>query len=123
MKIPFAATRVFPKAYYEKVGQDGFRAAPIGTGPYKFAKWVPKTSMEFDANPDYWGASKPQWAHIIETLVPEEATRVAQLQRGDVDIIGNLVVRPRHPAQEQQFPPAGESACRRWPTSASPARS
>jgi peptide/nickel transport system substrate-binding protein len=89
LKVPFATTMILPKAYYEKVGQDGFRAAPVGTGPYKFNKWVPKTSMDFDANTDYWGA-KPQWQHITETLVPEEATRVAQLQRGDVDIIGNL---------------------------------
>jgi peptide/nickel transport system substrate-binding protein len=90
LKVPFSQTQILPKAYFEKVGQDAFRAAPIGTGPYKFSKWVPKTSMEYDANPDYWGSSKPQWAHITETLVPEEATRVAQLQRGDVDMIGNL---------------------------------
>jgi peptide/nickel transport system substrate-binding protein len=90
LKIPFVETQILPKAYFEKVGQDAFRAQPVGSGPYKFSKWVPKTSFEYDANPDYWGAAKPQWAHITETLVPEEATRVAQLQRGDVDMIGNL---------------------------------
>ena len=90
LKIPFAWTRILPKNYFDKVGQDGFIAQPVGTGPYKFSKWVPKTSMEFDANTDYWGQTKPQWSHITETLVPEEATRVAQLERGDVDIIGNL---------------------------------
>jgi peptide/nickel transport system substrate-binding protein len=90
LKIPFGQTHILPKNYFDKVGQDGFRQAPIGSGAYKFSKWVPKTSFEYDANPDYWGAAKPQWAHIIETLVPEEATRVAQLQRGEVDMIGNL---------------------------------
>jgi peptide/nickel transport system substrate-binding protein len=90
LKIPFGQTHILPKNYYEKVGQDGFRAQPIGSGPFKFVKWVPKTSMEYDANPDYWGAAKPQWAHITETLVPEESTRVAQLERGEVDMIGNL---------------------------------
>ena len=50
LKIPFGQTHILPKNYFEKVGQDGFRAAPIGSGPYKFAKWVPKTSMEYDAN-------------------------------------------------------------------------
>src|SRR5262249_51376504 len=68
---------------------DGFRAQPMGSGPYKFSKWAPKISMEYDANPDYWGP-KPQWAKIVETLVPEESTRVAQLERGEVDIIGDL---------------------------------
>ncbi len=90
LKIPFATTPILPKNYFEKVGQDGFRAAPVGSGPYKFVKWVPKTSIEFAANTEYWDTVKPQWASIIETLVPEEATRVAQLQRGDVDMIGNL---------------------------------
>lgn len=90
LKIPFVETLILPKNYFESVGQDGFRAKPVGSGPYKFSNYVPKTSMEYDANQDYWGPVKPQWAHITETLVPEEATRVAQLQRGDVDIIGNL---------------------------------
>jgi peptide/nickel transport system substrate-binding protein len=89
LKIPFAWTRILPKNYFDQVGQDGFRAAPVGTGPYKFSSWVPKTSMEFAANTDYWGP-KPQFAQIIETFVPEEATRVAALERGDVDIIGAL---------------------------------
>ncbi|MBV8717253.1 MAG: ABC transporter substrate-binding protein [Chloroflexi bacterium] len=90
LKVPFATTPILPKNYFDKVGQDGFRAAPVGSGPYKFVKWVPKTSMEFAANTDYWDTVKPQWASIIETFVPEEATRVAQLERGDVDMIGNL---------------------------------
>jgi peptide/nickel transport system substrate-binding protein len=89
LKVPFAETRILPKNYFEKVGQDGFRAQPVGSGPYKFVKWTPKTSMEFEANTDYWGP-KPQWAKLVETLVPEESTRVAQLERGEVDIIGNL---------------------------------
>src|SRR5579864_4794854 len=90
LKIPFATTPILPKNYFNQVGQDGFRANPVGSGPYKFVKWVPKTSMEFAANTEYWDTTKPQWASFIETLVPEEATRVAQLQRGDVDMIGNL---------------------------------
>ena len=89
LKIPFAWTRILPKNYFNQVGEDGFRANPVGTGPYKFSKWVPKTSIDFDANMDYWGP-KPQWAHVTETFVPEESTRVAQLERGDVDIIGAL---------------------------------
>jgi len=90
LKIPFATTPILPKNYFEKMGQDGFRAAPVGSGPYKFVKWVPKTSIEFAANTEYWDTVKPQWASIIESFVPEESTRVAQLQRGDMDIIGNL---------------------------------
>jgi len=90
LKIPFATTPILPKNYFEKVGQDGFRAQPVGSGPWKFVKWTPKTSIEYEANTEYWGPSKPQWAKITETLVPEESTRVAQLERGEVDMISNL---------------------------------
>ncbi|MBV9323791.1 MAG: ABC transporter substrate-binding protein [Chloroflexi bacterium] len=90
LKVPFAWTRILPMNYFNQVGQDGFRAQPIGSGPYKYSRWVPKTSMELDANTDYWGSTKPQWQHVTETLVPEESTRVAQLERGDVDIINNV---------------------------------
>jgi hypothetical protein len=81
---------ILSKNYFEKVGQDGFTAAPVGPGPYKFVKSAPKTSMEFAANTEYWDTVKPQWAKVIETLVPEEATHVAQLERGDFDMIANL---------------------------------
>ncbi|MBV9597827.1 MAG: ABC transporter substrate-binding protein [Chloroflexi bacterium] len=90
LKVPFAQTLILPKAYFEQVGQDGFQAKPVGSGPYKFVNHVPKTSMEYEANADYWGPVKPSWPHIVETLVPEEATRVAQIKRGDVDIVGAL---------------------------------
>jgi len=89
LKVPFAETRIWPKNYYERVGQDGFRAQPMGSGPYKFVKWTPKTSIEYEANTEWWNG-KPMFAKVIETLVPEESTRVAQLERGEVDIIGAL---------------------------------
>ena len=31
----FLTGYVLPKAYYEKVGAEGFETAPIGSGPYK----------------------------------------------------------------------------------------
>ncbi len=85
IREPFSQTPIFPKKYFESVGEDGYQKAPIGSGPWKLNKYVPKTSITFDANMDYWGP-KPQWAQVVETLVPDEATRVAQLQRGEADI-------------------------------------
>ena len=35
----FLTGYVLPKAYYEKVGAEGFEAAPIGTGPYMVEKF------------------------------------------------------------------------------------
>ena len=87
--VPFAWTRILPKGYFEKVGQDGFRAAPVGTGPWKYGKLVSKTSFEMYANEDYWGQI-PAFAKAIDLMVPEESTRVAMLKRGDIDIATGL---------------------------------
>jgi len=121
LKVPFAETRILPKAYFERVGQDGFRAQPVGSGPYKFVSWTPKTRFEMEANTEYWGDVRPAFAKAVETLVPEESTRVAQLERGEADIIGNLTFDRLIELGTRA------SACRRWacrprPTSRSRAR-
>jgi peptide/nickel transport system substrate-binding protein len=100
--IPFAATRILPKNYFTKVGLDGFRAAPVGSGPWKFGKFVSKTSMEMDANTEHWRIV-PAFAKVIELLVPEEASRIALLKRGDVDIIGGLSTDRTVELQKQGF--------------------
>jgi peptide/nickel transport system substrate-binding protein len=87
--LPFSYTRILPVNYFNKVGQDAFRKAPIGSGPYKFVKWVPSTSFEMEANTDYWG-KKAAYKSIIDMLIPEEATRVAMIKSGDADIAAGL---------------------------------
>src|SRR5205823_4364860 len=51
------AAWIVPKAYYEKVGKDGFKNAPIGAGPYRFVRQSPGQEVEFEAFPDYWRKS------------------------------------------------------------------
>ena len=83
--VPFQNVHILPKNYIEKVGVDAFRKAPIGSGPYKFVKMVSRTTCELEANLDYWG-QLPYFKTVIDYMVPEEATRVALLRTGDVDI-------------------------------------
>src|SRR6185437_14495241 len=46
---------IVPKKYVEKVGDEGFKKAPIGAGPYKFVSFNPGVELVFEANEDYWG--------------------------------------------------------------------
>jgi len=85
--IVFAWTRILPKAYFEKVGQAGFRAAPIGSGPWKFKSLVTKQTMTLEANTDYWRKDEiPAYQYYVEKMVPEQATRIAMLKNGECDI-------------------------------------
>jgi len=80
------AAWIVPKAYYEKVGKDGFKTAPIGAGPYRFVKQTPGQEIEFEAFPDYWRKS-PNVKTIVARGVPEPATRLTMLQTGEIDAL------------------------------------
>ncbi len=63
--------------------------AAVGTGPYKFAAFVPGDKIELKANPDYWGA-KPQWTNVTIRTVKSGPARVAALLAGDADVIEDV---------------------------------
>jgi peptide/nickel transport system substrate-binding protein len=89
--MPFMYARILPKNYFEKIGQDAFRKAPIGSGPWKFVKLVHSTSFEMEANTNHW-RQVPAFKTVIDLSVPEEATRVAMLKSGEVDIATDLTI-------------------------------
>jgi len=83
--VVFQWTRILPKKYFEEVGQDEFRLHPVGSGPWKFVEHIPETSVTLEANTDYWGEI-PKYQYYKDIQVPEEATRIAMLKNGEVDI-------------------------------------
>ena len=40
---------IVPKKYVEKMGDDGFKRAPIGAGPYKFVSFAPGVELVMEA--------------------------------------------------------------------------
>ena len=80
---------VVPKRYIEEKGADYFANHPVGTGPYKFVKWVKDQEIVLEANEDYW-AGKPKVKRVVFRPIPEASSRVAELLTGGVDIITNL---------------------------------
>src|SRR4029079_6729042 len=77
---------IIPKAYYEKVGKDGFKQAPIGAGPYRFVRQTLGQEIELEANTDFW-RKVPATKTIVIKGVPEMPTRVALLKTGDADVV------------------------------------
>jgi ABC-type transport system substrate-binding protein len=85
--VIFAWVRILPKNYFESVGQDEFRAHPIGSGPWKFVELISDTKMTLEANAEYWREDEiPEFQYYVELEVPEQATRIAMLQTGEANI-------------------------------------
>ena len=86
---------VVPAKYYQAVGRDGFAHKPVGAGPYKLVSQEPGTKLDFEAFEGYYRPVHIKKFTIVS--VPDPATRVAMLERGEADIIygipGELVAR------------------------------
>ena len=79
------AAWIVPKAYVEKVGDDGFKKNPIGAGPYKFVSFNPGIELVMEAYEGYW-RKVPNVKRLVYRSMPEETTRAAALKKGEVDI-------------------------------------
>src|SRR5262245_55393375 len=76
---------VVPKKYVEKVGDEGFKRAPIGAGPYKFVSFTPGVELVVEAFEGYW-RKEPNVKRLVLKVIPDEATRLAALKRGEIDV-------------------------------------
>ena len=81
--------RIVPKKYIEEKGVEYFQEHPVGTGVFKFVKWVPKGPLTLEANERWWGGT-PQVKRVIFRSVAEMASRVSELQAGGAHIITAL---------------------------------
>jgi peptide/nickel transport system substrate-binding protein len=75
---------VVPKKYVEKVGDEGFKKAPVGAGPYKFVSFTPGVELVVEAFEQYWRKT-PSVKRIVIKSIPDGTTRLAALRRGEVD--------------------------------------
>lgn len=66
-----------------------FRQAPVGTGPYRYAEFVPETRLVWERFDDYWGEPAP-YERISVRRIPELSARVTALVNGEVDMITNV---------------------------------
>jgi peptide/nickel transport system substrate-binding protein len=80
---------IVPKKYAEKVGEDGFKKAPVGAGPYKFVSFTPGVELVMEAFDGYWRKT-PHVKRLVFRVIPDESTRLAALKRGEVDIIYSI---------------------------------
>jgi peptide/nickel transport system substrate-binding protein len=79
------AAWVVPKGYTERVGEAGFKKAPVGAGPYRFVSFNPGVELVVEAYDGYWRKT-PAVKRLVFKSVPDESTRLAMLKRAETDV-------------------------------------
>src|SRR5438046_6384873 len=69
---------VVPKKYVERVGEAGFKTAPVGAGPYRLISFTPGVELVLEAFDGYWRKA-PAVKRLVFKAVPDGATRLAML--------------------------------------------
>jgi peptide/nickel transport system substrate-binding protein len=79
------AAWIVPKRYVERVGDDGFKRAPVGAGPYRFVSFAPGVELVLEASETYWRKT-PSVKRLVFRSVPDDNTRLPMLKRGEADV-------------------------------------
>lgn len=82
---------IMDKESTESRSQGEVGLKPIGTGPYRFVKWVKGSYLKLEANDQYWG-EQPSIKNVVIRPITEASTRVAAIVSGQVDILQGVPV-------------------------------
>ncbi|MBK7472479.1 MAG: ABC transporter substrate-binding protein [Betaproteobacteria bacterium] len=89
-----SGTLILPKHIY--VGTDPktnpANQKPIGSGPFKFAKWERGSFVELSRNDDYFKAGKPYLDRLVFKIMPDASARLLAFERGEVDFLHWYIV-------------------------------
>ena len=69
---------IVPKKYIEKVGEDAYKKAPVGAGPFKFVSFTPGIELTLEAFGDYWRKAPQVKRLVFMRSIPDETTRAGR---------------------------------------------
>lgn len=72
-------------AKYPNINQVAFNAAPVGTGPYEFVRWLRGDRIVLRANPNYFRGA-PRLKRLTLLIIQDDNTTEAQLRSHEVDL-------------------------------------
>jgi peptide/nickel transport system substrate-binding protein len=71
----------------KELDKSEFYKKPVGSGPYKLVEWKTGQYLTFTRNDSYY-AGKPAIEKITAKIVPDANAMMAQLQTGEINVIG-----------------------------------
>jgi ABC-type transport system substrate-binding protein len=72
---------------YKTWGKQDAHLHPIGTGPFKLAKWEPNQVIVLEKNPDYFKPGLPYLDRLEFKIMKDGITRATALRAGEVDFV------------------------------------
>ena len=63
---------------------------PVGTGPFRFVSYTPADRVVLERNPVYFRAGLPGVDRLVFRIMPNAATAVAALEKGEIDYVGSV---------------------------------
>ena len=63
---------------------------PVGTGPFRFVSYTPADRVVLERNPAYFRAGLPGVDRLVFRIMPNAATAVAALEKGEIDYVGSV---------------------------------
>ena len=76
---------IISEAFATKIGVDKLVDQTLGTGPYMLGEWKKGEYILLKKNPNYWEQGLPLLDQVKITVVPDDNSRILQLQGGDID--------------------------------------
>ncbi len=80
------AAGILPAKYVQQVGQDGFAAKPIGSGPFMVKSFARGQELDLVRNPNYWRADQPYLDAINMLYIPDATARLLKVESGAAQI-------------------------------------
>jgi peptide/nickel transport system substrate-binding protein len=85
----YAGGYIVCKKAAERLGPEGLKTHPVGTGPFRFKDYSPKEKMDLVANADYF-RGKPQLDGVEYRYMADLSSRELGLRSGQLDVIYGL---------------------------------
>lgn len=80
------AALILEKDLAEKIGEEAYSAAPVGTGPYTFVSRQSGDNVKLAAYENYWGGA-PAIKDITIKVLTDVNSQVLSLENGDIDAL------------------------------------
>ena len=84
--LAIPAGGIISKKAYEALGEEGFRAAPVGSGPFMLAEFKADEGVKLVRNPNYWREGKPYLDGVDFEKIQDDNARMLKIQSGEDDV-------------------------------------